>query len=298
MLLVHSFGVILLAIVYVYIYINYTCRLWCRKMQYSSNLYVPWMLCSLPDIIQHIRKLTNVHNLNFGKVITFRDFLEIWPLTPCWNIRFPDDVSEQNRFHGWKTPTRKPWCFWPWKHPKWDDLSMIWADIQYHFFCIPGIQIYPVCKIYIYIWLVLWMIFPFIFGKNNNPNWRTPSFFRGIETTNQKWCFFTIPMSSRFLSLNSASRIRNSILPSKWSHIWRCPKMGVPQVTMVVAILSHGHPWLGFGGIPLWLRKPPWYSDELFSLILIYIHIFSLMSYFSYFPWWNPQYTYIYLGKL
>ena len=36
----------------------------------------------------------------------------------------------------------------------------------------------------IYSWLVVWnMFFPYI-GKNN-PNWRTPSFFRGVETTNQ-----------------------------------------------------------------------------------------------------------------
>ena len=129
MSLVHSFGVILLAIVYVHIYIymynNYTYRLWCRKMQHSSNLYVTWMLCSLLDIIQHIILITNVHNLKSGKVITFRDFLEIWPLAQCWkHIR--QGRCEQNRFHGWKTPTR---CHGSIPNGM---ISMIWADIQYH----------------------------------------------------------------------------------------------------------------------------------------------------------------------
>ena len=37
-----------------------------------------------------------------------------------------------------------------------------------------------------FIWLVVWniaLIFPYI--GNNHPNWRTPSFFRGVETTKQ-----------------------------------------------------------------------------------------------------------------
>ena len=34
--------------------------------------------------------------------------------------------------------------------------------------------------IYIYIWLVVWNIFIFPYTGDNSPNWRTPSFFRGV----------------------------------------------------------------------------------------------------------------------
>ena len=44
--------------------------------------------------------------------------------------------------------------------------------------------------------------------------------------------------------------------PAKIWH-WKFPDMRDFQVTMVVSILSHGHPWLGWVGHPPWLRKPP-----------------------------------------
>jgi hypothetical protein len=34
-------------------------------------------------------------------------------------------------------------------------------------------------------WMEFWMTFHSYWKWNNHPNWRTPLFFRGVETTNQ-----------------------------------------------------------------------------------------------------------------
>ena len=71
-----------------------------------------------------------------------------------------------------------------------------WTSIYQLFWCeLQGYKVLTHChiyiiKLYIYIhlyktgwWFGTWSIFPYI--ANNNPNWLTIIFFRGVETTNQ-----------------------------------------------------------------------------------------------------------------
>jgi hypothetical protein len=43
------------------------------------------------------------------------------------------------------------------------------------------LQVFPEKPIHA--WLVVWNMFYFRYFGNDHPNWRTPSFFRGVETT-------------------------------------------------------------------------------------------------------------------
>ena len=81
-------------------------------------------------------------------------------------------------------------------------------------------------SIQIYSWLVVWNIFS-IYWECHHPNWRSPSFFRGVGQPPTRWCrigvfhvFFSAPTLSAIWRPRSktprASCFRGNLMPSNW----------------------------------------------------------------------------------
>ena len=62
----------------------------------------------------------------------------------------------------------------------------------------------------------------------------------------QVWCvhFWIVHLGKRNSKpLKKKKKTKKKLDRSEQSEIWRFPKMGHPQATMVILILSHAHPW-------------------------------------------------------